>query len=179
MLRRGFEYLIPAFEQAKVLYTLDRTAITISLIYTCTATLKNTKKNSTPWPESASELYQPSYRRLSAKLVATFVDRRCNVVSVADPYCRILFFIDRSRYFLFQAAPQLYSRGWMDPVRDPLLLRKSASAGNRTRTSGSVGRNQRNQRRSNLFRNRKWSCRIFDYESHGCEEYCLMGLDTM
>jgi hypothetical protein len=33
----------------------------------------------------------------------------------------------------FQIAPQLPSRGWVDPVRDPLLLRKSGSAGNRTR----------------------------------------------
>jgi hypothetical protein len=48
---------------------------------------------------------------------------------------RILGFLDRSRYFFFQAAPQLYSRGWVDPVPDPLLLRKSGSAGNRTRTS--------------------------------------------
>jgi hypothetical protein len=38
----------------------------------------------------------------------------------------------------FQVAPQLYSRGWADPVPDPLLLRKSGSAGNRTRTSGSA-----------------------------------------
>jgi hypothetical protein len=29
----------------------------------------------TPWLESAIELYQPSYRRLLAKLVPTFVDR--------------------------------------------------------------------------------------------------------
>jgi hypothetical protein len=30
------------------------------------------KLNWTPWPESASELYQPSYRCLSVKLVPTF-----------------------------------------------------------------------------------------------------------
>jgi hypothetical protein len=36
---------------------------------------------------------------------------------------------------------QLYSRGWVDPVPDPLLLRKSGSAGNRTRATGSVARN--------------------------------------
>jgi hypothetical protein len=36
---------------------------------------------------------------------------------------------------------QLYSRGWVDPFPDPLLLRKSGSAGNWTRTSGSVARN--------------------------------------
>jgi hypothetical protein len=41
----------------------------------------------------------------------------------------------------YQVAPQLYSRGWVDPVPDPLLLRKSGSSGNRTQTSGSVGRN--------------------------------------
>jgi hypothetical protein len=32
-------------------------------------------KEQTPWPESASELYWPSHRRLSAKLVPTFADR--------------------------------------------------------------------------------------------------------
>jgi hypothetical protein len=36
---------------------------------------------------------------------------------------------------------QLYLDGWVDPVPDPLLLRKSGSAGNRIQTSGSVARN--------------------------------------
>jgi hypothetical protein len=40
----------------------------------------------------ASELYRPSERRLSAKLVPTFTDRGCHVVSVTDPYGRILGF---------------------------------------------------------------------------------------
>jgi hypothetical protein len=57
---------------------------------------------------------------------------RCHVVSVTDPYGLILGFLDRRRYFFFQIAPQLYSRDWVDPVPDP-LLRKSGSAGNRTR----------------------------------------------
>jgi hypothetical protein len=65
----------------------------------------------TPRPESASELYRPSDRRLSAKLMLSFADRGCHVVSVTGPYGRILGFLDRSRYFSFQAAPQLYSRG--------------------------------------------------------------------
>jgi hypothetical protein len=52
------------------------------------------------------------------------------MVSVMDPYSRILGFLDRSRYFFFQVAPQLYSRGSMDPVADPLLLRISGSSGN-------------------------------------------------
>jgi hypothetical protein len=97
-------------------------------------------KQQTPWPESANELYRPSEHRLSAKLVPTFADRECHVVSVTDPYGRIFGFLDRNRFF-FQVAPQLYSRGRVDPVPDPLLLIKSGTAGNRTRTSGSAARN--------------------------------------
>jgi hypothetical protein len=55
------------------------------------------------------------------------------MVSAVDPYGRNLGFLDRSRYFFFQVAPQLYSRGLMDPVPDPLLFRKSGSSENRTR----------------------------------------------
>jgi hypothetical protein len=51
----------------------------------------------TPWPESVSEQYRPSDRRLSAKLVTTSVDRGCHVVSVTNPYGRIIGFLDRSR----------------------------------------------------------------------------------
>jgi hypothetical protein len=101
----------------------------------------------TAWSESASDLYRPSDRRLSEKLVPIFwitekhfEDWRCPVICVTDPYGRILSFIDRSHYFFFQLAPHLYSRGWADPVPDPLLLRKSGCAGNRIRTSGSVHR---------------------------------------
>jgi hypothetical protein len=65
----------------------------------------------------------------------------CHMVSVVDPNGWILGFLYRSRYFFFQVAPQLYSRDWMDPVPDPLLLRKSGSTENGTRTSGSVARN--------------------------------------
>jgi hypothetical protein len=36
------------------------------------------------WPECASELYRPSDRHLSAKLVPTFTDRGCHVVSVTS-----------------------------------------------------------------------------------------------
>jgi hypothetical protein len=70
---------------------------------------------------------------LVGEVSAKFEDRECRVVSMTDPYGRILGFPDRSRYFFFQVAPQLYSRGWVDPVPDPLLLRKSGSDGNRTR----------------------------------------------
>jgi hypothetical protein len=87
----------------------------------------------TAWPQSASELYRPKDSRLLAKLEPTFEDRGCCEVSTTNSYGRILGFIDRSRYFFFQVAFQLYSRGWVDPFPDPLLLIKSGSAGNRTR----------------------------------------------
>jgi hypothetical protein len=79
----------------------------------------------TPWSEPASELYRPSDHRLSEKLVPTFAWQ--------IPRLKPLLF--------FQIAPQLYSRGWVDPVPDPLLLRKSGSAGNPTQASGSVVKN--------------------------------------
>jgi hypothetical protein len=52
-----------------------------------------------------------------------------------------LGFLAGSHYTSFQVAPQLYSRGRVDPVLDSQLLRKSGSAENRTRTSGFVARN--------------------------------------
>jgi hypothetical protein len=104
-----------------------------------TATAK--QKKLTPWSESASKLYRPSYRLLSAKLMPNLWIDGAAWSAWRIPYGRILGFLDRSRYFSFQAAPQLYSRGWVDTVTDPLLLRKSGSAGNRTRTSGSAARN--------------------------------------
>jgi hypothetical protein len=42
---------------------------------------------------------------------AKFADKGCHVVSVTDPYGRIIGFLGRSRYFFFQVASQLYSRG--------------------------------------------------------------------
>jgi hypothetical protein len=71
---------------------------------------------------------------MSAKLVPTFL----RIEGVAWSAQRILTAVnfgslDRSRYFSIQVAPQLSSRGSVDPVPDPLLLKKSGSAGNRTR----------------------------------------------
>jgi hypothetical protein len=78
---------------------------------------------------------------LVGEVSASFLKRVvCRIVSVADHYRRNLGFLDRCCYFFFQVASQLYSRGWVDPVPDPLFLRKSGSAGNRTRNSGSVAR---------------------------------------
>jgi hypothetical protein len=112
------------------------------MIFCCVIHWVKTKQTKqTPWPESANELFRSRDRRLLLKLLPTFEDIGSCVASVTDPYGRILGFIDRSRYFFFQVAPQLYSRGWVDPVPDPLLLRESGKAWNRTRTSGSVARN--------------------------------------
>jgi hypothetical protein len=66
---------------------------------TINCTSSNISKNKIPWSESASELYRPSDRRLSAKRLPTFADRGCHVVSVKDPSSRIVDFLDRSRYF--------------------------------------------------------------------------------
>jgi hypothetical protein len=58
-----------------------------------------------------ANVYRQSDRRLSAKLVPIIVDRGFHVVKATDPYGRNLVFLDRSRYFFSQVAPQLYSRG--------------------------------------------------------------------
>jgi hypothetical protein len=62
-----------------------------------------------------------------------FAVKGCLVVSLTNPHGRILGFLDRSRYYFFQVAPQLYSRGWVDSVPDPLLFFPLVVTGNRTR----------------------------------------------
>jgi hypothetical protein len=60
------------------------------------------------------------------------------VVNVTDPYGRILDFLDRVRYFFIQVAPQLISRGSVDPVPEGILMTRPSS-GNKlseTRASG-------------------------------------------
>jgi hypothetical protein len=70
---------------------------------------------------------------LVGEVTNNFCGFGCCVVRTTNPYGHILRFIDRSRYFLFQVAPQLYSRGWVDSVPDPLFLGKPDSVGKRTR----------------------------------------------
>jgi hypothetical protein len=48
---------------------------------------------------------------LVGEVSAKFADTGYHVVSVVDPYDRILGYLEWSRYFFFQVAPQLYSRG--------------------------------------------------------------------
>jgi hypothetical protein len=73
----------------------------------------------TPLSESASVLYRPSDRRLSAKW---FADKGCHVVR-RDGSLRPYSWFSRQEPLLFyQVTPQLYSRGWVEPVPDPLLF---------------------------------------------------------
>jgi hypothetical protein len=116
-------------------------AFAASVMCSISPSYRTQQRKQTPWPESARELYRPIDRRLSPKLLPTFADRGCCMVSTTHPYGRILGFPGWSPYYFSQVTPQLYSRGSVDPVPDPLLLRKSGSAGNRTWTSGSVARN--------------------------------------
>jgi hypothetical protein len=57
------------------------------------------------------------------------------------PRSLISIFQTRSRYFSSQVFPQLSSRGRVDPVPDPLLLRKSVSPGIELWISESLARN--------------------------------------
>jgi hypothetical protein len=46
---------------------------------------------------------------LVGEVSANFADRGCRIVSATDPHGRIIGFLDRSRYYFFQVAPQFYS----------------------------------------------------------------------
>jgi hypothetical protein len=48
----------------------------------------NPSNTQTPELQSASKLYRPSDRRLSAKLMPTLADRGCRVVSATNPQGR-------------------------------------------------------------------------------------------
>jgi hypothetical protein len=76
--------------------------------------LSSLKKYSMAW---VREWTIPRDCCLSMKLVPTFADRGCHVVSMTVPYGHNLSFLDRSHYFFFQVVPQLYSWGWVDPVQ--------------------------------------------------------------
>jgi hypothetical protein len=54
----------------------------------------NKKPNKqSPLLESATELYLPSDLRFSVKLVPTFTDRGCRLVSVTDPFSNIFTYL--------------------------------------------------------------------------------------
>jgi hypothetical protein len=95
------------------------------------------KIKKTPWSVSATVRATAACQRSDCQLL---LKKRVQRGQRDGSLRRILGFLDRSRYFFFQVSPQLYSRGWVDPVPDPLFS-FSGSAGNRTRASGSVAKN--------------------------------------
>jgi hypothetical protein len=96
-------------------------------------TKKNGYKHMNPPPKKKKKLRDLSPQRtirterppLSAKLAPTFAHWGCCVVSATDPHGRIFGVLDQSHYYFFQVALKLYSQGWVDPVPDSLLRRKS------------------------------------------------------
>jgi hypothetical protein len=66
------------------------------------------------------------------------------VVSVTDPYGRILDFLDRSRYFSFKQLLSCTHEAEWTPFQTHYAF-FSGSAGNRTRASGSVAKNSDQQ----------------------------------
>jgi hypothetical protein len=79
----------------------------------------------TQWLESASELYRPTERPpLVGDVSANFGGYRVSRGQRNNSPTVVNFgFLDRSRYFL-EIANKLSSRGGVDPIPDPLLLRK-------------------------------------------------------
>jgi hypothetical protein len=75
------------------------------------------KKNSMAWDCERTILTErpPFVGEVSVNILRI---EKCRVVSATDPYGRNLDFLDRSRYFFFHVAPQLYSWGWVDPIPD-------------------------------------------------------------
>jgi hypothetical protein len=113
---------------------------TFNFAYTLRFIIKTVKK--TRWPKSASELYRPSDRRLSTKLVSTFAGSGCRVVSATDPYGRMLEFPDRSRYYFLPSSSSIVLTRLSGPRSRPATSYKNLVApGIEPATYGSVARN--------------------------------------
>jgi hypothetical protein len=69
----------------------------------------------------------------------TFADRGCHVVSVTDPYGRILGFLDRSRYFSIKYLLSCTNEAEWTPFQTHYFF--FVVPGNRTRAPGSVVKN--------------------------------------
>jgi hypothetical protein len=106
------------------------------------------QQNASAFRQFLVDVGHPTFNKTTTKLrgfspQATAACRRnqCQLLrrdSVAWSAQRIptaadLKFLDPDCYFSIQVAPRLSSRGKVGPVPVPLLLRKSGSAGNRTR----------------------------------------------
>jgi hypothetical protein len=81
--------------------------------------------------QAVTLLFYESEQYLSLHNVYISVANLCPVQSCL--YMQKQMQTDRSSHFFIQVAPQLSSRGWVDPVPNPLFLRQFGRAGNRTR----------------------------------------------
>jgi hypothetical protein len=78
-------------------------------------------KKQTPWPKSAIELYRPSDFCLLAKIVPTFADRGCRVVSATDPTA--VFSVSRPGLEDMAKSKFLTLQGFELPVVQPVASR--------------------------------------------------------
>jgi hypothetical protein len=92
---------------------------------------KKKKKKKTSWPVVRKRTIPTERPLLAAEVSANFSGEGVTWSAQRIPTDVNLSFLDRSRYSL-EIAPKLSSRGWVDPVPDP-LLRKYGSVRNRTR----------------------------------------------
>jgi hypothetical protein len=109
------------------------------LYHTTIPTNKSKKINSMVWVRKRT--IPAEGPPLVSEVIANFCGQRVprgQRDGFLRPYSRIS---RQEPPLVYQVAPQLYSRGWLDPVPDPLLFFSSGSAGNRTRASGSVAKN--------------------------------------
>jgi hypothetical protein len=106
-IRRIVSYTVLVLSNKSKVRVIPRTSCFFSCAYpvTCLTFLQfwyniskykndQQKQKQTPLSESASELYRLSDRRLSVKRLPTFADKGCHVVSVTNPFGRILGFLD-------------------------------------------------------------------------------------
>jgi hypothetical protein len=97
----------------------------------------------------AHTVYKTKLHGLSPRATAACRRSDCQLVRIEGakwsawriPPAVFSRFSRQEQLLFYQVAPQLYSRGWVDPVPDPLLFFFFGSAGNWTRASGSVAKN--------------------------------------
>jgi hypothetical protein len=83
----------------------------------------------------------PTSDRLSVKLMATFADRGCCVVSTMEPYGRILGFLDQRRFFFpMQLLNCTHEAEWT-LFQTHYFSENLVVLGIEPETSGSVARN--------------------------------------
>jgi hypothetical protein len=94
------------------------------------------------WPESASELYRPSDRRLSAKSVPAFADRGLSHSQRSrSPMTVISVFCQEPLLFLSSSSSIVLMRLSGSRSKPTASQANLVAAGNRTRTSGSIAKN--------------------------------------